>query len=69
VRSKHTLLLVDQEMCVSVDQENEHVRQDIDTSNNVHNIRIFQRNFLRYLHHPKHDDQVCSVQFCQHRTT
>lgn len=59
--SGHTLLLVDLDLGVEVDASNDHVANDVDRANDVKDVRVFEGDSLRHLHHSKNDDDVGSV--------
>lgn len=59
---EHTLLLVDLQVDETVDGEDDHVGQEVDSSDNVQGGRVVKRDLFRDLHHPKDDNQVGSAQ-------
>ena len=58
---QHTLLLVDLNLDVDVDGGNDQIASDVKRTNAVEDIRVFEGDALRYLHHPKDDDDVDTV--------
>ena len=58
INDERTLLLVDLELDVKVKAGNQKIAGDVNGANAVQHERIIERDFLRHLHHPQHDDEV-----------
>ena len=58
---KRTLLRVDFHLYVEVDAQDDEIRHHIENPDAQKDLRVFKRDFLRYLHHAENDDQVCAV--------
>lgn len=58
LESGEVLLLVDLDLGVEVDASNDHVANDVDRANDVKDVRVFEGDSLRHLHHSKNDDDV-----------
>lgn len=58
---QHTLLLVDLNLDVDVDSGNDQIASDVKRTNAVEDIRVFEGNALRHLHHPEDDYDVDTV--------
>lgn len=60
-RSRFTFLLVDLEVDVRVEGDDDNVRCNVYSADDVHDAGVLHRDFFGYLHHPKDDDQVGTV--------
>lgn len=56
-----TLLLVDLEVDKCIDRNDDHVREDVSSTDKQQCLRIIKWNPLRHLHHPKDDHQVGAI--------
>ena len=58
-----TLLLVDREVDVGIECNNDHVRENVASTNKQQRLRVVKGDPLGHLHHPKDDNQVGSAKF------
>lgn len=57
-QTQHTLLLVDLRLDVKVHHGDDHVGENVDSTDNVEDIWVLKIDLLGDLHHPEDDDQV-----------
>ena len=56
-----TLLLVNLHLDIHVDAKDEKIADDVESAHAHEDLRIFERNLLRCLHHHEDDDEVGAV--------
>ena len=57
-----TLLLVDGLLDQEVENGNDDIASNVDSTHNVENVGIFEGDLLCDLHHPEDDDKVDTVE-------